>query len=189
MISFSSFSAGILPCPTATRALGHTRVISPWMDIRSSTRLWTKYTWPPRASSASTASRMISSEKTCDSVTIGWRLGGGVEMTDRSREPMSENCSVRGIGVAVRVSVSTLTAICVSFSLAATPNFCSSSMISSPRSRNLICLPSILWVPIRMSIRPDSRSARICPASLAVLVRLRYSTRTGKSRRRSEKER
>ncbi len=58
-----------------------------------------------------------------------------------------------------------------------------------PRSRNLICLPSILWVPIRMSIRPDSRSARICPASLAVLVRLRYSTRTGKSRRRSENER
>ena len=43
-------------------------------------------------------------------MTIGWRLGGGVEMTDRSREPISENCSVRGIGVAVRVSVSTLTA-------------------------------------------------------------------------------
>ena len=135
------------------------------------------------------ASRTISSEKTCVSVTIGWRLGGGVEMTDRSRDPMSENCSVRGMGVAVSVSVSTETLICVSFSLAATPNFCSSSIISRPRSLKRICLPSILCVPMRMSMRPAASSSRIWATSLAVLVRLRYSMRTGKSRRRSEKER
>ena len=135
------------------------------------------------------ASRMISSEKTCDSVRIGWRLGGGVEMTDRSREPISENCSVRGMGVAVSVSVSTETLICVSFSLAATPNFCSSSMTSSPRSRKTICFPSILCVPIRMSILPAARSSRIWLTSLVDFVRFRYSTRTGKLRRRSVNER
>ena len=36
-------------------------------------------------------------------------LGGGVLMTEKSRAPISENCKVRGMGVAVRVSVSTLT--------------------------------------------------------------------------------
>ncbi|MCK7538910.1 MAG: hypothetical protein MZV63_52225 [Marinilabiliales bacterium] len=38
---------------------------------------------------------------------MGILFGGGVVMTDRSRAPMRENCSVRGIGVAVRVRVST----------------------------------------------------------------------------------
>ena len=122
-------------------------------------------------------------------MTIGWRLGGGVEMTDRSRDPMSENCNVRGMGVAVSVSVSTLTLSCVSFSLAATPNFCSSSMTRSPRSWKRTFLPSILCVPIRMSIRPASRSARICLVSLADFVRFRYSIFTGKSRSRSMNER
>ena len=120
---------------------------------------------------------------------MGCRLGGGVEMTDRSREPINENCSVRGIGVAVRVSVSTETLICVSFSLAATPNFCSSSMINRPKSRKTIRLPNSLWVPIRMSILPAAKSARICAASLADFERFRYSMRTGKSRSRSVNER
>ena len=102
---------------------------------------------------------------------------------------MSENCSVRGMGVAVSVSVSTETLISVSFSLAATPNFCSSSMMSSPRSRKTTCRPSILCVPIRMSIFPAARSAHICFTSRDDFVRLRYSTRTGKSRSRSMKER
>ena len=75
---------------------------------------------------------------------MGCRLGGGVEMTDKSRDPINENCNVRGIGVAVRVSVSTETLICVSFSLAATPNFCSSSIINNPKSRNTMFLPNIL---------------------------------------------
>ena len=93
------------------------------------------------------------------------------------------------MGVAVRVSVSTFTLICVSFSLAATPNFCSSSIISSPRSRNRTDLPSILWVPIRMSIFPSASSATMRLVSRVDFVRFRYSIRTGKSRRRDEKER
>ena len=76
-----------------------------------------------------------------------------------SRAPTSENCSVRGIGVADIVSVSTLTFIWRSFSFVATPNFCSSSMIRSPRSWNFTDLPISLWVPISMSIFPASRSA------------------------------
>ena len=73
-------------------------------------------------------------------------------MTLKSRAPSSENCKVRGIGVAVRVSTSTLVRSDLSFSLTATPNFCSSSMMSSPRSFHMTCLPTSLWVPMRMSI-------------------------------------
>ena len=57
-------------------------------------------------------------------------------MMDRSRAPSSENCKVRGIGVAVRVRVSTECFIWRSFSLAVTPNFCSSSMMRRPKSLN-----------------------------------------------------
>ena len=42
------------------------------------------------------------------SVWMGMRLGGGVWMMDRSRAPKSENCNVRGMGVAVSVRVSTV---------------------------------------------------------------------------------
>ena len=62
----------------------------------------------------------------------------------RSLAPRSENCRVRGIGVAVRVSVSTEALISLSFSFAETPNFCSSSIISSPRSLKSNPVPSIL---------------------------------------------
>ena len=77
-------------------------------------------------------------------------------MTLRSRAPMSENWSVRGMGVAVRVRQSTFTFICRSCSLALTPNFCSSSMMSSPRSLNLRFLLVMAWVPMRMSILPSA---------------------------------
>ena len=122
-------------------------------------------------------------------MTIGWRLGGGVEITERSRDPISENWSVRGIGVAVSVSVSTLTLIWRSFSLAATPNFCSSSMTRSPSDLKRTFFPNILWVPIRMSIFPSSSSFSTWAVSFALLERLRCSIRTGKSRSRSLKER
>ena len=78
-----------------------------------------------------------------------------------SRAPISENCSVRGMGVALIVSVSTFTFILRSFSFTATPNFCSSSMMSSPKSRNFTVLPMSLCVPMMMSILPSARSARI----------------------------
>lgn len=68
-------------------------------------------------------SRIVSSLKTITSVCIGCLFGGGVLMILRSRAPIRLNCSVLGIGVAVSVSESTVVRICLSFSLAATPNF------------------------------------------------------------------
>ena len=88
----------------------------------------------------------------------GVAVGGGVCITERSRAPISENCKVRGIGVAVMVRVSTLTFIWRSFSFTLTPNFCSSSIISSPKSLNLMLLPIILCVPIRILILPSPNS-------------------------------
>ena len=76
----------------------------------------------------------------------------------RSRAPTNENCSVRGMGVADMVSVSTFTFTWRSFSLVLTPNFCSSSMMSSPKSLNFTCLPISLCVPMRMSTLPSLRS-------------------------------
>ena len=69
-----------------------------------------------------------------------------------SRAPIMENCSVLGIGVAVSVRVSTLVCNCFSFSLAETPNFCSSSMMSRPKSLKTMFLPMMLCVPIIISV-------------------------------------
>lgn len=98
-----------------------------------------------------------------------------------SRAPMSENCNVRGIGVADMVSVSTLVFIWRSFSFTATPNFCSSSIISRPRSFHFTCLPMSLWVPMSMSMRPCARSSSTCRVCLVERARERYSTLTGSS--------
>ena len=68
----------------------------------------------------------------------------------------------------------------LSFSLAATPNFCSSSMMSKPKSCHSTDLPISLWVPMRMSILPALRSVKSSLISLADLSRLMYSMRTGK---------
>ncbi len=87
----------------------------------------------------------------------------------KSLAPSSENCMVRGMGVAVRVRVSTETFICLSFSLVLTPNFCSSSIISRPRSLNLTLDPTNLWVPIKISMRPSSKSASTALTSEADL--------------------
>ena len=55
-------------------------------------------------------------------------------MTDISRMPLIAMLSVRGIGVAERVSTSTPLKRVLSFSLAATPKRCSSSTMTSPKS-------------------------------------------------------
>jgi len=120
-------------------------------------------------------SLMISSLKPCISVTIGILFGGGVLIIERSRAPISENCRVRGMGVAVSVSVSTFALRVLSFSFTETPNRCSSSIISRPRSLNLISLPTSLCVPIIISIFPPARSAMILFCSAGFLCRLRYS--------------
>ena len=97
---------------------------------------------------------------------------------------MSENCSVLGMGVADIVSVSIFVFSCLSFSFTATPNFCSSSMTSSPRSFHFTFLPINLCVPTRISIFPSSRSASICFVCFAERALERYSTRTGSPSKR-----
>ena len=106
------------------------------------------------------------------SVWIGIRFGGGVLMMLRSRAPRSENWRVLGIGVAVNVRVSTDAFRWRSLSFAATPNFCSSSMTSRPRSLNSKPAPSTLWVPIRMSIFPSFSLFLMSVISFAVRRRL-----------------
>ena len=157
----------------AMRASGTYFSIISLRCCKSEMRLLTKYTCPLRDSSKLTASAMISAPKVCISVWMGYRLGGGVWITLRSRAPTSENCSVRGMGVADIVSVSTLVRICRSFSLVATPNFCSSSMISRPKSLNFTVLPMSFCVPIIMSILPSSRSFNKAVVCLVVRARVR----------------
>ena len=76
------------------------------------------------------------------------------------------------MGVAVRVRVSTEVRSWRSFSLAETPNFCSSSIINSPKSLKVNVSDSILWVPISMSILPVSRRFFMSFISLVVRRRL-----------------
>jgi hypothetical protein len=76
-------------------------------------------------------------------------------MIDKSLAPIKEKCRVLGMGVAVRVSVSTFRRNSFNLSFALTPNFCSSSMINRPRSLNLIFLLSNLWVPMIISSLPS----------------------------------
>ena len=76
-------------------------------------------------------------------------------MTLMSLIPIKEKCNVLGIGVAVRVNVSTNTFCFLIFSLIATPNFCSSSTINKPKSLDSKLFPTAFWVPINMSVFPS----------------------------------
>ena len=69
-------------------------------------------------------------------------------MVDISRIPDRAMFRVRGMGVAERVSTSTPLEISFSRSLWATPNRCSSSIISRPKSLNSMDFCNSLWVPI-----------------------------------------
>ena len=68
--------------------------------------------------------------------------------------PAIARCSVRGIGVAVSVSTSTCVRAFLIRSLCATPNRCSSSITSRPRSLNRTSGDSARCVPITTSIVP-----------------------------------
>ncbi|MNN90781.1 hypothetical protein D3C81_2087960 [compost metagenome] len=94
---------------------------------------------------------------------------------------------VRGIGVAVRVRMSTSLRRALSCSFWRTPKRCSSSMITRPRSLILTSSCSSLWVPMTMSILPSARSATAAATSLGDLKRLITSTVTGQSAKRSRK--
>ena len=102
-----------------------------------------------------------------------------------SRIPLSAMFSVRGMGVADSVSVSTCRARSRSFSLWVTPKRCSSSMISSPRSLNSTFLASSLWVPMSRSTLPSFTLASTSFTCAGVRKRDSTSTVTGKARNRS----
>ena len=116
--------------------------------------LCTKYTWPPRLSSRSTASRIWPSEKRDTKVLMASRRCGAVAITEKSRRPSSDIARVRGIGVAVSVRTSTSARSALSRSLWRTPKRCSSSTITRPRFLNLTLSWISLWVPMTMSISP-----------------------------------
>jgi hypothetical protein len=84
-------------------------------------------------------------------VSTGSRLAGGVARFEMSRIPRSDMWSVRGIGVAVIVSTSTLARSALSRSFTSTPNRCSSSTTSRPRFAKWMSLCASRWVPITMS--------------------------------------
>ena len=74
-----------------------------------------------------------------------------------SRMPLRLMCSVRGMGVALRVSTSTWVRSCLSFSFWATPKRCSSSMISMPRSLKSRSSLRMRCVPTTRSMEPSVR--------------------------------
>ena len=85
-----------------------------------------------------------------------------------SRMPNSDMCKVRGIGVAVIVSTSTVWRTALSRSFTSTPKRCSSSMITSPRLCITMSCCASRCVPITTSIEPSARPANISRVSLVV---------------------
>ena len=100
--------------------------------------------------------------------------------------PTSDMFSVRGIGVAVIVSTSTFLRSCLIRSLCATPNRCSSSTTSRPRSRKATSFDSSRCVPTMMSTWPDGELPTRSPSAPASCrKRLIMSIRTGNPANRS----
>src|SRR5439155_1369849 len=110
---------------------------------------------------------------------IARRSRGGVSMTDMSRRPTSDMCSVRGMRVAESARASTFLRISLRRSLWATPKRCSSSTTRRPRSANFTSFESRRCVPMTTSTLPASRSARTFFCSAALRKRLSISMRAG----------
>ncbi|MNL31805.1 hypothetical protein D3C87_1536150 [compost metagenome] len=109
----------------------------------------------------------------------GWRFMGGVVMRLMSRAPDRARYRVRGMGVALMVSTSTVALRCLRRSLWATPKRCSSSTTSRPRSLKATSLLSMRWVPTTTSTVPVSRPRVVSFCSLADLKRLKRLTLIG----------
>ncbi len=105
---------------------------------------------------------------------------------DVSRIPVSDISSVRGIGVADIARTSTLVRIFFSSSLCSTPNRCSSSMITRPRSLNWTSLDRSRCVPMTTSMAPLLSPSSVSLDSAPVWKRESARTRTGKPENRSE---
>ena len=128
---------------------------------------------------------MVVSSNSMTVVSIGNRSCGGVSMVLMSRAPVSAMCSVRGIGVAVSVSTSTVCRSILSLSLCITPKRCSSSMITSPRSLKRTLGWTSLCVPMTTSTEPAANAAITASACFFERNRESNSTDTGNSAMRS----
>ena len=117
------------------------------------------------------------------------RSSGAVVKLEISRIPRRLMCSVRGMGVALSVSTSADNRNANKRCLCSTPNRCSSSTITKPRSANATSLLRMRCVPMTTSTFPAARSANTTLLSAAVLKRDRLSMRNGYARNRSRKVR
>ena len=132
-----------------------------WASLaRSSIRLWTKKICPPRPRSRRIASPSRSRSNRQTMVRIASRSAGGVAMIEISRSPPIAICKVRGIGVAVSVSTSTCVRSSLRRSLWVTPNRCSSSTTSSPRSWKRTSRDRSRCVPTTTSSFPSASAAK-----------------------------
>ena len=121
----------------------------------------------------------------CTNVFTAKRRAGGVAIMDRSRIPLKAMFKVRGIGVAVRVNISTSARIALIRSLSRTPKRCSSSTIIKPKSLNWTLSCRILCVPITISTLPSAKSSIVFVCDLLLPKRDKTSIRIGQSAKRS----
>ena len=98
-----------------------------------------------------------------------------------SRMPTRDIWSVLGIGVAERVKTSTLDVVRLIRSLSSTPNFCSSSMINSPRLKNFTSLEASRCVPMTISTCPLASFLSVSFCSAVVSKRLSLAISKGNS--------
>ena len=118
-------------------------------------------------------------------VRTGCRSSGGVASVDISRMPVTAISSVRGIGVALIASTSTLVRSALSVSLCSTPNRCSSSITTRPRSLNRTSPVMSRWVPMTTSTVPSDSPATTSFDSFGDWNRLSAFTVTGNALYRS----
>ena len=106
-----------------------------------------------------------------------------------SRSSIIDMCSVRGMGVAVRTNTSANARSSRSRCLCSTPNRCSSSMMTRPKSEKATSLESNRWVPTKTSTSPLAVAFSTDWASSRVRKRLKPSTRKGNPAKRSRNDR
>src|SRR5665647_1949113 len=183
----SSCASGSWPWATAIRASGTSSARWAATRLMLDTRLCTTKIWPSRSSSRRIAAATWRSEYGPTKVRMGCRSSGGVARVDISRMPVTAISSVRGIGVALIARMSTLVLSFFRASLCSTPNRCSSSMMTSPRSLKTIDSESSRCVPMTMSTVPPCIPAMVSLDSFSVWKRESARRWIGKPAKRSWK--
>ena len=115
------------------------------------------------------------------------RSTGGVAISDRSRTPVSAICRVRGMGVAVSVSICTSARRLFSRSLCTTPKCCSSSTITMPSREKEMFFASKACVPMTISTAPDAKPSLVVAADAVPTKRDNSAISTGNPAKRSRK--